>query len=374
MLTTHSVNLLYPGVNLLKKLWDLWRQLSVNGLIASCICLVYVVSYLFVVCVVHWLHVQIQCATHKNKSKRDHANCATCHVRTHESTTNSHAPCWLYVVFAVHVAWTFCCANKHIDSRDRIGVRRDHKHIHCLTCIVFVVTTSVLIDVSIWPFFCLCWRGASMFLDSVLKFYFPVSVRIAFACCSVASNMLIGVFTPCDHKHVDWLSHIAFCCGYVTLRIWRGPNRNPAMHPGLQEYKHGFDVVTYVNMRTYPSCRRQGGTAYQTECQVRPRSKTKSVFAACTKISLWDPWRWIWWRITSTTIWSGYARRWWRESRVARKPNTQVMLGCESKSEVLHVRTSTTGHGWHQGASPLSTPTTIISCDFVLLLHYLACD
>ena len=125
-----------------------------------------------------------------------------------------------------------------------------------------------------------------MFLDSVLKFYFPVSVRIAFACCSVASNMLIGVFTPCDHKHVDWLSHIAFCCGYVTLRIWRGPNRNPAMHPGLQEYKHGFDFVTYVNMRTYASCRRQGGTAYETECQVRRRSKTKSVFADCTTISL----------------------------------------------------------------------------------------
>jgi len=223
-----------------------------------------------------------------------------------------------------------------------------------------------------YGFFCVCWRGASMFLDSVLKFYFPVSVRIAFACCSVASNMLIGVFTPCDHKHVDWLSHIAFCCGYVTLRIWRGPNPNPAMHPGLQDANHGSDFVTCVNMRNYPTYRRQRGTAYQTECQVRRRSKTKSVFAACRKICLWGPWWWIWWRIT--TIRNGYARRWWWESRVARKPNTRAMLGCESKSEVLHVRTSTTGHGWHQGASPLSTPTTIISCDFVLLLHYLACD
>lgn len=59
-------------------------------------------------------------------------------------------------------------------------------------------------------------------LDSVLEFYFPVPVRIAFACCSVASNILIGVFTPCDHKHVVWLSHIAFCCGYAMLRIRRG--------------------------------------------------------------------------------------------------------------------------------------------------------
>ena len=55
-----------------------------------------------------------------------------------------------------------------------------------LLTLYFVVTTSVLIAVSIWLFFCVCWRGASMFLDSVLKFYFPVSVRIAFTCCSVA--------------------------------------------------------------------------------------------------------------------------------------------------------------------------------------------
>ena len=36
-------------------------------------------------------------------------------------------------------------------------------------------------------------------------------------CCSMVSNILIGVFACCDHKHVDWLSHIAFCCGYVML-------------------------------------------------------------------------------------------------------------------------------------------------------------
>ena len=74
------------------------------------------------------------CNTQKQKQTRPRQLCnmSCTHAREHAEFT-----CWLYVVFAVHVVWTFCCANKHIDSRDRIGVRRDHKHIHCFTCIVF---------------------------------------------------------------------------------------------------------------------------------------------------------------------------------------------------------------------------------------------
>ena len=43
--------------------------------------------------------------------------------------------------------------------------------------------------------------------NSVLKIYFPVPVRIAFACCSVASNKLID------------------------------------FHPGLKDYKHDYDFA-----------------------------------------------------------------------------------------------------------------------------------
>ena len=82
-----------------------------------------------------------------------------------------------------------------------------------LLALYFVVATSVLIDVSIWhfSFFCVCvrWRGTSM-LNSVLKIYFHVPVRIAFACCSVASNILIGFLTL--HFVVDMP-----CCAFGVV-------------------------------------------------------------------------------------------------------------------------------------------------------------
>lgn len=230
MVTNHSVNLLYPGVNLLKKLWDLWRQLSVNGLIALCICLVYVVSYVFVVCVVHWLHVQIQCATHKNKNKRDHANCATCHVRTHESTPNSHVGCMscsqcmlcgLFVVLKstlIHVIVLVFVVTTSIFI--------------ALLALYFVVTTSVLIDVSIWLFF-VCVGAAqacswipcsnSIFLcPFALHLLVVVWPQTCWLACShlVTTNMLIGFLTL--HFVVDMSRCVFGVALTLTLQCTQG--------------------------------------------------------------------------------------------------------------------------------------------------------
>lgn len=230
MVTNHSVNLLYPGVNLLKKLWDLWRQLSVNGLIALCICLVYVVSYLFVVCVVHWLHVQIQCATHKNKNKRDHASCATCHVRTHESTPNSHVGCMscsqcmlcgLFVVLKstlIHVIVLVFVVTTSIFI--------------ALLALYFVVTTSVLIDVSIWLFF-VCVGAAqacswipcsnSIFLcPFALHLLVVVWPQTCWLACShlVTTNMLIGFLTL--HFVVDMSRCVFGVALTLTLQCTQG--------------------------------------------------------------------------------------------------------------------------------------------------------
>ena len=195
------------------------------------------------------LHVHIQCTTHNNKNKRDHAKCTTCHVH---KTTKVHArentkfTCCLYVVLTLHVVWTLCCVQKHIDSRDRIVFRRDHKHVDCLTCTAFCCGHK-RIDCRVGITFFLCVGAAQTCWMPCSNCIFLWSFALHLLCCGVTSNILIDVFTPCDHKHVDWLSHIVFCCGYDMLRIRRGRMYFCCCHNVYMSCTQGYKITNHNN-------------------------------------------------------------------------------------------------------------------------------